>query len=72
MQHNLEIENIDSNHVYTCFKIMKWRSPSGLENTLKVTASQKGWLDTRNLKDIKTTTHGENLIEHNLSKNGEA
>jgi len=68
MQRNLELENIDVNHVYTCYKIMKWRVPADLENTLAVTASQKGWLDTTNFKDIKITTHGENLIEQDLPK----
>ncbi len=72
MQHNLELTNIDSNHVYTCYKIMKWRVPADLENTLRVTASQKGWIDTSNLKDIKTSTHGDNLVEQDLpsSKKG--
>lgn len=68
MQHNLELENIDVNHIFTCYKICKWRVPADLDNTLKVIASQKGWLDTSNGNDIKTTTHGENLVEHDLPK----
>ncbi len=68
MQHNLEIENIDVNHIFTCYKISKWRVPKNLDGTLKVTASQKGWLDTSNGNNIKTTTLGENLVEHDLPK----
>ena len=68
LQRTLELPGITVNHVYTCYKIMKWRVPANLENTLTVMASQKGWIDTTNLKDIKITTHGENLIEHDLPK----
>jgi len=68
MQHNLELENISTNHIFTCYKIAKWRVPADLDNTLKVVASQKGWLDTSDGNSIKTTTHGENLVEHDLPK----
>lgn len=68
MQHNLELTNISVNHIFTSYKISKWRVPSGLDNTLKVTASQKGWLDTSDGNNIKTTTLGENLVEHDLPK----
>jgi hypothetical protein len=68
LQRNLELEGISVDHVYTCYKIMHWRVPADLENTITVTASQKGWLDTTNRKDIKITTHGENLIEQDLPK----
>jgi len=68
MQHNLELESIDVNHIFTCYKICNWRVPADLDNTLKVTASQKGWLDTSDGNNIKTTTHGENLVEHDLPK----
>ena len=69
MQSNLELENIDVNHIFTCYKIGNWRVPADLPGTLKVTASQKGWLDTSNGNNIKTTTLGENLVEHDLPKN---
>lgn len=68
MQHNLELENISANHIFTCYKIAKWRVPADLNNTFKVVASQKGWLDTSDGNSIKTTTHGDNLVEHDLLK----
>lgn len=66
LQHILEKAPITSSHVFTCFKVMGWRLPSNLDNTLQWVASQKGWLDTRSMANIKVTTHGENLIEHDL------
>ncbi len=57
---------VSTDHVYTCFKSLNWRIPSSLENVLQWVASQKGWLDTYKMSDIKLTTHGENLVEHDL------
>jgi hypothetical protein len=66
LTHELGIASITPDHVYTCFKQMKWRVPSNLSNTMAYVASVHGWLDTRNMADIKMTTIGENLVEHDL------
>lgn len=68
LRQELGIPAISTNHVYTCFKHMKWRIPSNLPNRLRYAASQYGWFDTSNAQDIKITTIGENLIEHDLPK----
>jgi hypothetical protein len=57
-----------ANHVFTCFKVQGWRVPANLPNALQWTASQPGWLDTRNMSDIKVTTHGDNHVEHDMPK----
>ncbi|HHT9106803.1 MAG TPA: hypothetical protein ACFYD7_13175 [Candidatus Wujingus californicus] len=57
---------IGINQVYTCYKLINWRVPADLTGTLRWVSSQKGWLDTSDSLDIKMTTHGENLIEHDL------
>ena len=62
----LQASQITTNHVYTCFRISKWRVPSNLENRLQWVASQRGWLDTNDMTNIKLTTHGENYVEHDL------
>ncbi len=58
------------NHVFTCFKNIGWRVPADIESTLYWTASQKGWLDTSNMSDIKVSISGSNLIEHDLPRKG--
>jgi len=68
LQHILKETPITANHVFTCFKSIGWRVPSDLDNTLQWVASQRGWLDTSSMADIKVTTHGENLIEHDLPR----
>lgn len=73
LRHELDLSSITADHVYTCFKHMQWRVPSSLANTMAYVASVHGWLDTRNMGDIKLTTIGENLVEHDLpnpSKDG--
>lgn len=61
----LGVKGICVNHIYTCFKDASWRVPADLKNKLSVTGT-KGWLDTSNREDIKLTTRGDNLIEHDL------
>jgi hypothetical protein len=68
LRQELGLPAISANHVYTCFKHMKWRIPSDLLNRLQYAASQFGWFDTSNAQDIKITTMGENLIEHDLPR----
>lgn len=68
LKQELGISTVTANHVYTCFKHMKWRIPADLFNTLAYTASHYGWLDTSNFQAIKVTTKGENLLDHDLPK----
>ena len=62
------VEKVDSNSIYTCFKTMGWRLPSDINGVLYWISSQKAWLDTSNILDIKLTVHGDNLIEHDLPR----
>ena len=57
---------VTQSDVYTCFKEVSWRIPANLDNTLRLVAHRKGWLDTADTADIKLTARGENLIEHDL------
>jgi hypothetical protein len=61
----LELEPVTVSHVYTFFKELSWPAPSDLTNTLQQAGSE-GWLDTANAEDLKVTTRGENLIDHQL------
>lgn len=66
LYHELKNNSIDPNSVYTCFKHMSWRVPANIDNVMRWLASQRGWLDTSNMKDVKITTHGDNFVEHDL------
>ncbi len=54
------------NHIYTAFKTMAWPVPSDLANASQ-RAGSKNYLDSKNRDDIGLTTHGENLVEHQLT-----
>lgn len=68
LKKELEIEEVNVDHIFTCYKNAGWRLPPDLALALPVTASRKAWIDTSSLKDISITVHGENLIEHDLPK----
>lgn len=53
-------------HVFTCYKDMRWREPGNLANSLALTANRKRFLDTAKLDDIKLTPPGRNHVEHDL------
>ncbi|AYV57683.1 hypothetical protein EFP84_18740 [Leptospira kmetyi] len=65
----IELSNVGATQVFTCYKHMNWRVPSDMRNVLALTASRKGWLDTSDTDNIQLTTHGENLVEHDLPAN---
>lgn len=63
----LELTNINVNHLYTCFKNAEWKVPKDFKNMLHQTGSE-GWLDTKDGNDLLVTPIGENLIEHDLPR----
>lgn len=63
----LNLETVSIDHIYTFFKSCNWKLPTDLPNMMSQ-AGSAGWLDTSNLKDIRLTPMGENLITHDLPK----
>jgi hypothetical protein len=67
----LEIKGISVNHVYTSLKELTdqgVRVPPDIPNVLRKISNRKGWLDTSNADDLKTTVQGDNFVEHDLPK----
>ena len=62
----LGIDAVTVDHVFTCYKDMRWREPVDLANNLSLTANRKRFIDTANRDDIKITPAGRNHIEHDL------
>jgi hypothetical protein len=61
----IEMPKVKTDAVLTFFKTVQWPVPADLKNTLQQ-AGSAGWLDTANSEDIKLTSSGENLVEHQL------
>src|SRR5438552_12532875 len=47
------VKPVGPDQVYTCYSDMGWRRPTDIYNSLAVTASKKGWLDTADMNDVK-------------------
>lgn len=61
-----EIGPVTMDHVYTCYRDRGWAVPADLRNSLQLTASRKGFLDTANMDDIKVEPRGMNHVERGL------
>jgi hypothetical protein len=67
-----DLSGITVDHVYTCFKEAKWKVPPNLANSLAVTANRKGWINTEDTQDLQVIVRGENLVEHDLPRQGKS
>lgn len=66
----LRLNGVTVDHVFTCYKDMRWREPGNLANSLALTANRKRFLDTASLDDIKLTPAGRNHVDHDLPPKG--
>lgn len=66
LERKLGVTGISVNHVYTCYKDVNQHLPGALLQSLYDTSNRKAWIDTANVDNIRLTTHGENLVEHDL------
>jgi len=65
----LGINNITVDHIFTCYKEAGSRIPGNLKQSIVDTASSRyGYLDGRDMQNIKVAVFGENLVEHDLPK----
>jgi hypothetical protein len=53
-------------HVNSCYQGVGWKRPRDLRNSLALTSSRKGWVDTSDLANIGLTTPGEDYVIHDL------
>jgi len=68
LSHELGLQDVTLDHVYTCFVEVGWRIPYDLANTLQVAASKWAWLVTADMDSIQITARGENLINLDLPR----
>ncbi|SHV60468.1 Uncharacterised protein [Mycobacteroides abscessus subsp. abscessus] len=59
------VPSVTMNHVYTAFKTIGWPIPNNLPNTVQQ-AGSKNYVNSKNSEALTETTHGENLVEHEL------
>lgn len=66
MQHVMKLEKIGPSHIMTAFKEAGTSIPVDLRQTIRNAKNAKVWLKFTDIEDIRTTTQGENFIEHEL------
>lgn len=68
MQHLMELTKIGPGHVKTAFKEAGISVPVDLKQTIRNLKNSKVWLNFTDIEDLRTTTQGENFIEHEMGK----
>jgi len=68
LQHVVEETPITLDHIFTCYRHMKFKVPKALHQSLVDTARRNGWLDTSSTSDIKVPISGMNYLEHDMEK----
>jgi hypothetical protein len=66
LKHEAGVTPVTLSHVYTAFKTINWPIPADLANAIQ-RAGTKNYVNSKNRDDIGLTTHGENLVEHQLT-----
>jgi hypothetical protein len=68
LQQNLKLKAITPDHIYTCYKHARIRVPLNLENSLRITTDQHGWIKTTKNGHMQLTPAGKLYIEQQLPK----
>lgn len=66
LQKVLTTNSISQDHIYTAFKEISKKVPTNIYMALIMTHKRKGWVETKNMSDLKMTIPGENFVEHDL------
>jgi hypothetical protein len=69
LQHNMGIEAITQDHVFTCYRdIPGIKVPVAMRQSLIETDQKRNWIDVADPDDLKVTVHGVNHLEHDMPK----
>ena len=69
MQHIMAVPKIGPAHVMTAFKEVGMAIPVDLKQTIRNIKKSKMWLNFTDIDDIRTTTQGDNVVEHEMGAN---
>ena len=66
MQHLMALTKVGPAHVMTAFKEAGKAIPVDVRQTIRNVKKSKMWLNFSDIEDIRTTTQGDNFIEHEM------
>lgn len=64
----LNIEKVNLDHIFTCYRNVGQKIPKAIEQSMRDTANGRGWVDIRDLEDIGVPIAGINHLEHDMPK----
>jgi hypothetical protein len=67
MQRFMGLAKIGPAHVMTAFKEAGKAIPADVRQTIR-NVKNKIWLNFDDIEDVRTTTQGENVVEHEMGK----
>jgi hypothetical protein len=68
MQHFMKVAKIGPSHVMTAFKEVGKAIPVDLKQTIRNIKKTKVWLNFTDIEDVRTTTQGDNFVDHEMGK----
>lgn len=68
MQHDMALSKIGASHVMTAFKEAGKAIPVDLRQTIRNVKKSRMWLNFTDIEDVRTTTQGDNFVEHEMGK----
>ena len=68
MQHIMALSRIGPAHVMTAFKAAGDWFPEASSRPSRNVKKSKMWLNFSDIEDIRTTTQGDNFVEHEMGK----
>jgi hypothetical protein len=72
MQHVMELNTIGPAHVMTAYKEAGKAVPLSVKQTIRNVKNTKMWVNYDDVEDIRTTTQGDNFVEHEMGKSAES
>jgi hypothetical protein len=67
MQHVMALQKIGPAHLRTAFKEAGKGIPVDLKQTIRNIKKSKMWLNFTDIEDLRTTTQGDNFVEHEMN-----
>jgi hypothetical protein len=68
MQHFMGLTKIGPAHMMTAFKETGKPIPADVRQTIRNVRKSKIWLNFTDIEDVRTTTQGDNFVEHEMGK----
>ncbi len=60
----LNIQQVNQNHLFTCYRYLEAKLPNDLYHSISDTISKNNWM--RNISNLELTSKGINMVEHEM------